>query len=202
MQPAQTKTTKIDISYVLEHTDLIDLALEYGLDLIEQTGGDYICLCPFHDDHETPSFRIYSLTNTWCCFGGCKGSSVFDFVMLQDKIDFNGALMKLAAAAGYAGTYVLKDIRDNEEIDRFSSQKDKIELAISQKYTYIYNKLMKLESGRKDELFIKLQEFWDWYDRVQDVFNKKSWESAQPSILDSKLYEFYSKALTRLESVR
>ena len=97
----KTKTTKIDVSYVASQTNLIDLALEYGLDLIEQTGGDYICLCPFHEDYETPSMRIYTMTNSWHCFGCQKGSSVFDFVMFYDDVEFAEALLSLASKVGY-----------------------------------------------------------------------------------------------------
>ncbi len=182
---------------MLENTSIIDLALEAGLDLIEQIGGDYVCLCPFHDDNETPSMRIYTDTNTWYCFGCQQGSSVFDFTMLTDGSTFQEALNVLAAKAGYAGTYALKTIRVDRETEKFSMVREKIELAILRKYLYIYRNKKTL--GTIDEnTHIMIDKFWAWYDRAQTLFNRKVWEGTQPNVLESKLYEFYSRALQEL----
>lgn len=183
---------------MLEHTSVIELALEAGLDLIEQVGGDYICLCPFHNDYETPSMRIYTDTNTWYCFGCQQGSSVFDFTMLTDGSTFQEALYVLASKVGYEGTYTLKTIRVDRETEKFSLVREKIELAILRKYLYLYRNKKTL--GTIDEsTYSMINKFWTWYDKAQTLFNRKVWEGTQPNVLESKLYEFYSRALQELD---
>lgn len=65
--PAKQTSSNINIADVASKVDLITLAWEYGLDLIPQNNGDYVCFCPFHDDKETPSMRFYAQTNTFHC---------------------------------------------------------------------------------------------------------------------------------------
>lgn len=47
--------------------------------------------CPFHEE-KTPSFFIYSNTNTFNCFGCGKNGDVIDFLMLTREISFNEVL--------------------------------------------------------------------------------------------------------------
>jgi len=124
--------------------------------------------------------------------------------MYSDDVEFQDALIKLASRVGYAGTYVLEEIKENIENSRFSAQREKIELAISQKYLYIYSEILReIENcGGSSSIFERLQEFWMWYDQAQSIFDKKLWEGADHTTLESKLYEFYSAALARLEGLR
>ncbi|KKM72037.1 hypothetical protein LCGC14_1424590, partial [marine sediment metagenome] len=62
--PTTQTTSTINVADVASKVDLVTLAWEYGLDLLPQNNGDYTCLCPFHDDRETPSMRFYVQTNT------------------------------------------------------------------------------------------------------------------------------------------
>ena len=196
----QQNTKKIDIAYVSENTSIIDLALEAGLDLLEQTGGDYICLCPFHDDRDTPSLRIYTVTNTWHCFGCNAGSSVFDFIMHQESIGFQEALMTLAARVGYDGTYVLRDIKTGTEGEKFSSIKLKIELAFLKKYIYYIDKKKNFAKSKEEMkiLYNTVEKFWSWYDEIQIVFDTKVWAGLDAVTLEDKMYEFYTHALNHL----
>lgn len=205
--PVQLKTTlkntktQIDTSYIINHVSLIDLALEYGVDLIEQTSGDYVALCPFHDDKDTPSLHIYSLTNTYHCFGCGRGSSVFDFVMDFDNVDFQTALHILAAKVGYSDTYALQNIKIDAKNNKFSLLKSKIELAILKKYLYIYNKERQM-STNEIEIFKIFESFWKWYDEIQYIFNKKVEENASPILLENKFYLFYEKAIKKLNKLQ
>ena len=74
---------------------IMDVVMQYGL-LPDRQGK--LC-CPFHED-KTPSFQIYSKTNTWHCFSGnCNAGSgdVIDFVMKKDISNKYQAIMKCKA---------------------------------------------------------------------------------------------------------
>jgi len=197
------KNTKaqIDTSYILNHVNIIDLVLEYGIDLIEQTSGDYVALCPFHDDRDTPSLHIYTATNTYHCFGCGRGSSVFDFVMDFNEVDFQTALHILATKIGYSDTYVLQNIKIDAKNNKFSLIKSKIELAILKKCLFIYNKERQM-SANIIEVFKVFEDFWRWYDEVQYIFNKKVEEKISPVILENKFYLFYEKAIKKLNELK
>lgn len=207
----QSKTsqlhTKIDTRYVSESTDIIELFLENGVDLIAQANGDYVCLCPFHDDEETPSLHVYTSTNSWYCFGCQRGSSVFDFVMFREGVEFQDALLRLAARVGYTDTYVLKSIRDDAEGERFSAQRDKIELAISKKYSDIYRRVrtMNPRNPRNPRnlaaLYDTIEEFWTWYDSFQSDIDSKLWGDSETNVAEDMLFSLYGQALTRLERI-
>ena len=179
---------------------MVDLALEAGIDLIEQTGGDYICLCPFHDDRDTPSMRIYTETNTWHCFGCDKGSSIFDFTMFQDTVDFQEALQILAVRVGYSGAYTLKKVNIDVRSEKFSVVRDEIEVALFQKYIIIFRERKKLHK-LNSSVYKEINAFWEWYDNCQMLVDKKIWRGIDLELLDRKMYEFYSKALQKLNNL-
>lgn len=53
-------------------------------------------LCPFHQER-TPSFYIYTDTNSFHCFGcGKHGQGAIDFVIALDGLDFKDAVRRLA----------------------------------------------------------------------------------------------------------
>ena len=199
--PQNLKTIKnINIQHVIEQVSIVDLVLEAGVDLIEQTGGDYICLCPFHDDRETPSMRIYTETNTWHCFGCDKGSSIFDFTMFQDGIDFQEALQICAVRAGYTGAYVLKKVNIDIKSEKFSVARDEIEVALFQKYIKLLREKKKSHK-LNSSVYKEINEFWEWYDNCQILVDRKVWQGIDLELLDRKLYEFYGKALNKLNNL-
>jgi DNA primase len=146
-----TRTRNIDVAKVVEKIDLVSLALEYGIDLIQQTNSEYICLCPFHAD-VNPSMRIYSATNSFHCFGCQAGSSIFEFVMRMENIEFKDALYRLAERAGYNSIFVLRDIEIRQIDENFITQRDKIEKSLYTHAKIIYNALQETRHISKKEL--------------------------------------------------
>ncbi|MGH9418135.1 MAG: CHC2 zinc finger domain-containing protein [Terriglobales bacterium] len=59
------------------------------LSLIVQ-GGNYVARCPFHDD-DTPSFVVFTATQTFHCFGCRAHGDVFTFLMRMRSINFAAA---------------------------------------------------------------------------------------------------------------
>lgn len=59
----------------------------------------YSGLCPFHDEH-TPSFHVYTDTQSYYCFGCHETGDIFTFLMKTENLSFPEALQRLADRAG------------------------------------------------------------------------------------------------------
>ena len=59
----------------------------------------YSGLCPFHDEG-TPSFHVYTDTQSYYCFGCHEAGDIFTFLMKTENMNFHEALEELAHRAG------------------------------------------------------------------------------------------------------
>ena len=66
---------------------------------LRRSGRSYSGLCPFHDER-TPSFHVYTDTQTYYCFGCHEAGDIFTFVMKKNGLTFPEALETLAEQAG------------------------------------------------------------------------------------------------------
>lgn len=66
---------------------------------IKPKGREYVCLCPFHDDHN-PSMRVIPAKQIFHCFVCGTGGDVLKFTQLFHKMEFREALEHLAEKAG------------------------------------------------------------------------------------------------------
>jgi len=66
---------------------------------LKKRGKDFVGLCPFHQE-KTPSFYVSPAKQIFHCYGCKAGSSVIDFVMKRDRIEFIDALKLLGEQAG------------------------------------------------------------------------------------------------------
>ena len=71
----------------------------------------YMGLCPFHQE-DTPSFHVYTDTQSYYCFGCHEAGDIFSYVMKTDGLAFPEALRVLADRAG-----VKLDAHRRESID-------------------------------------------------------------------------------------
>jgi DNA primase len=86
-----------DRQRVLDATDIVRLIGEHVA--IKPKGREYVCLCPFHDDHN-PSCYVVPHKQIFHCFVCGAGGNAIDFVMKHHQLGFREALQLLADRAG------------------------------------------------------------------------------------------------------
>jgi len=79
--------------------DIVDVVSSYNIAL-KQRGGNFLGLCPFHNE-KTPSFSVSSDKQMYKCFGCGEGGNVYSFVMKMDNVEFKEALTTLAGRINY-----------------------------------------------------------------------------------------------------
>ncbi len=78
-------------------SDITDIASGYIN--LKRRGRNMVGLCPFHGE-KTPSFNIYTESNSFYCFGCGAGGDVITFVMRIENLDYIEAVRFLAQRAG------------------------------------------------------------------------------------------------------
>lgn len=66
---------------------------------LKNAGSNLVGLCPFHSE-KSPSFTVFSATNSFYCFGCGTGGDVVTFIMKMENVDYPTALELLARRAG------------------------------------------------------------------------------------------------------
>jgi len=66
---------------------------------LKAKGREYVCLCPFHDDHR-PSMNVVPAKQIFKCFVCGAGGDVFSFVQKYHHMEFREALEYLAERSG------------------------------------------------------------------------------------------------------
>lgn len=85
---------KEDVEKVRAAADLYDI-VSASVTLKPSGSGNFVGLCPFHDE-KTGSFNVRPALGVWHCFGCGLGGDVFKYVMQQENIDFREAVELLA----------------------------------------------------------------------------------------------------------
>ncbi len=83
-----------EIKNALDISDIIGERVK-----LKRSGRGFMGLCPFHDE-KTPSFHVFTDTQTYYCFGCQAAGDIFTFVMKTEGLSFSEALSLLAARAG------------------------------------------------------------------------------------------------------
>lgn len=80
--------------------DALDIAEIIGERVkLRPSSRGYMGLCPFHEER-TPSFHVYTDTQSYYCFGCHEAGNIFTFLMKADNITFPEAVKILADRAG------------------------------------------------------------------------------------------------------
>lgn len=137
-----------EISSTLNIADLIANDTQ-----LKPSSHGYVGLCPFHHE-DTPSFHVYTDTNSYYCFGCHRGGNIFTYVMTRENINFSEALRLLADRAGitlndeHSHRHISRDILKLTE-DFFCERLNSSNLALSylQKRSLTKSDIQKFKLG-------------------------------------------------------
>lgn len=85
------------ITQIKDSLDIADIIGERVK--LRRTSRGFMGLCPFHQE-DTPSFHIYTDTQSYYCFGCHESGNIFSYVMKSENLSFPEALRLLADRAG------------------------------------------------------------------------------------------------------
>ena len=66
---------------------------------LKRAGSNMMGLCPFHNE-KTPSFTVFTKSDSFYCFGCGAGGDVVTFVMKYENLDYPAAIEHLASRCG------------------------------------------------------------------------------------------------------
>ena len=81
-------------------------------------GKDYVALCPFHSE-KTPSFHVYTDTQSFYCFGCGAGGDVITFTKKIENLEYIETIKLLAQKGGL-------DVPENDTDNRAANLKKRI----------------------------------------------------------------------------
>jgi len=64
--------------------------------------GQFVCLCPFHED-DKPSFGLNTITGQWICRSGCGSGNVFSFLEKHPELSLDNKTARIKFLADYVG---------------------------------------------------------------------------------------------------
>ena len=117
--------------------DITDVISSYVT--LKKRGRNMVGLCPFHGE-KTPSFNIYTETDSFYCFGCGASGDVISFIMKIDNLDYVEAVKYLAQRAGM-------DMPEDGYDDSLSRLRKRIYEANREAARFYYNTLVS-EKGR------------------------------------------------------
>ena len=126
--------------YQLKQNNPIESVISSYLKVIRR-GRNNICLCPFHSE-KTPSFTIFSDTQSFYCFGCGAGGDVITFIMKMENLEYFEAVKFLAEKCGMT----LPEDAFDKDISAVKSRTLEINRAAAKFY---YNILTKEKCGEK-----------------------------------------------------
>ncbi|MGN0612933.1 MAG: DNA primase [Porcipelethomonas sp.] len=103
--------------YQLKAANSIDSTIGRYVNLLKR-GRDYVALCPFHSE-KTPSFHIYTDTQSFYCFGCGAGGDVITFTKRIENLGYIEAVKLLAQRGGL-------EMPENQGYDKTAELKKRI----------------------------------------------------------------------------
>ncbi len=132
--------------YQLKSSNTIDSTIGRYVNLIRR-GHDFVALCPFHSE-KTPSFHVYTDTQSFFCFGCGAGGDVITFTKRIENLEYIEAIRLLAQRGGI-------EIPDNQIDNRTAELKKRILEINRETANYYYKQLVSGSDKRGLHYFLK-----------------------------------------------
>lgn len=102
-----------DINRIRLNANIVDVIASYGIKLTKTGKDNYLCLCPFHDDHN-PNMIVSEKKQIYKCFGGCgAGGNVFKFVQDYENVSFAESVKIVANKTNQEFNYDISNYQNN-----------------------------------------------------------------------------------------
>lgn len=131
-----------EIKNIQNNANIVDIISNYIP--LTKSGGDYVGVCPFHDDH-SPSMHISTKLNIFKCFVCNTGGNVFTFVQKFENISYPEAVKKVAEKSGIE----FKHDVDTRVNSRFKNEFDMMDLSLK-----FYQNNLASEAGIKAKKYL------------------------------------------------
>jgi len=119
--------------------DIVSLVSQYVS--LTRRGGNYVGLCPFHNE-KTPSFNVSADRQFFHCFGCGAGGDVITFLMRIENLDFPDAVYQLAERAGMT-------VPENDNEVRVQKQKKDRILSLNRDAARFFHTMLQAEEGKE-----------------------------------------------------
>lgn len=137
-----------EINTIRQNADIVDIIESYGIKLEKKGKDNYVCLCPFHDDHN-PNMIVSQAKQIFTCFGGCGATgNVFTFVQKYENVSFIEAVKIVAEKSHQNFNY---DIKSSTANDKFSKEYEIMDLSLK----FFQNNLASGEGIKAKEYLFK-----------------------------------------------
>ena len=133
-----------ELNDIRSKANIVDIISSYGIEVIKK-GKDYVCVCPFHNDH-SPSMSISVSRQIYKCFACGEGGNVFTFVQNYEKVSFVEAVKIVAEKIDYH----LKNDISVQRVDKHKKEHDILNLA-----TMFFQNNLNTSSGIEAKKYLK-----------------------------------------------
>ncbi len=135
--------------------------------------------CPFHSE-KTPSFMVSREKQIWHCFGCGKGSSIFDFVMEIEGVEFKEALEILAQKAG---------VQLKKQSPKIAGEKNKVLDCLEMASKFYYQVLLNASLAEDARAYLKKRKInEDTIDNFKIGYAPDSWDSLYNALRKKEFY--------------
>ncbi len=129
------------VDRIMDATQIVDVVSDFVT--LRKRGGNYVGLCPFHDDR-TPSFYVSPAKGIFKCFACGKGGNAVHFIMEHEQVQYTEALKYLARKYGIE----VKEKEMTDEERQAQSERESLYIVNRFACDYFHDTLMRSEEGR------------------------------------------------------
>ena len=133
--------------------DIVSVFKKYNFDL-KESGNRYVCLCPFHNDKNTPNLTIYPETDSFYCFTCKKSGDALTLISFMENIPIYEVKKRLGT--DYLRYSLSKKCR--RQLDFFQT-------LLKDSSTLFFNYL-KAYPSRRDYVLICMQQFDEYLEKL------------------------------------